>query len=138
MAHFKKLAASHTRNAGLYSRQSTAFSNVGHMSQPRYLAALSRGMWAVSMPWTVYCHLTMRPMPRNQQRLTNKMLGPFKTIDSIFKSRTYDPAEVFGSLLKRNVGRFNAMDSILSSNNEAHAKESAATHKQNAGPIQNH
>jgi hypothetical protein len=76
----------------------------------------------------------MRPMPRNRQRLTNKMLGPFKTINSIFKSRTYDPAEVFGSLLKRNVGRFNAIDSILLSNNVAHSKDSAAPVMQYAGP----
>jgi hypothetical protein len=66
------------------------------------------------------------------------MLGPFKTINSTFRSRTYDPSEVFGSFLKNNVGRFNAMDSIPSSNNVAHSKESAAPLMQYAGPSCDH
>jgi hypothetical protein len=128
MAHFKGSAAPHTQNAGLYSRQLTASSKVRYMSQPRYSAAFSIGIWAVSMPGTLYCDLTMWPIPRDQQLLSCNMLGPIESIgcltvehlwahsipsNRIFESTTGGPAEVFGSLLKRNVGHFNKMASIF-------------------------
>jgi hypothetical protein len=80
----------------------------------------------------------MWPIPRDRQHLLCKMQGPFETIDSVFRSRTHDPAEVFGSFLKRNMGHFNALDSRLASNNAAHSKESAPFLMQYAGPNRAH
>ena len=41
------------------------------------------------------------------------MLGPLKYIDVTFKSNTNNPAEAFGSFLKRYLGHLHSVNSIL-------------------------
>jgi hypothetical protein len=134
VAHSKESAATHKQMLGPFKTIDTilnhrmydpaeVFSSFLKTNVGQFNAIASTEMW---------------PIPRDQQHLSCKMLGPFKTINSTFRSRTYDPSEVFGSFLKNNVGHFNAVDSIPSSNNVAHSKESAAPLMQYAGPNREH